>query len=89
MIARLFVSARKLDVTLPQVRFRLRQWLELQPPDHFLLIEPDQELRRILAAEIARAVTSVSSLAALRTARGHSKAGCRFSCQIAKQGLVS
>ena len=57
MIARLFRSARKLGVTLPQVRFRLRQWLELQPPDHFLLIEPDEELRRILAAEIARAVT--------------------------------
>ena len=56
MIARLFLSARKLGVTLPQVRFRLRQWLELQPPDHFLLIEPDEELRRILAAEIVRSV---------------------------------
>ena len=39
------------------LRLRLRQWLELQPPDHFLLIEPEEELRRILAAEIARAVT--------------------------------
>jgi GntR family transcriptional regulator len=39
------------------LRERLRQWLELQPPDHFLLIEPDEELRKILAAEIARAVT--------------------------------
>jgi hypothetical protein len=38
------------------VRSRLRQWLELQPPDHFLLIEPDEELRRILAAEIGQAV---------------------------------
>jgi GntR family transcriptional regulator len=57
MIARLFRSARKLGVTLPVVRSRLRQWLELQAPDHFLLIEPDEELRRILAAEIARAVT--------------------------------
>ena len=57
MIARLFRSARKLGVTLPVLRARLRQWLELQPPDHFLLIEPDEELRRILAAEIARAVT--------------------------------
>jgi hypothetical protein len=28
----------------------------LQPPDHFLLIEPDEELRRILATEIACAV---------------------------------
>ncbi len=57
MIARLFQAARKLGVTLPVLRARLRQWLELQPPDHFLLIEPDEELRRILAAEIARAVT--------------------------------
>ena len=57
MIARLFRSARKLGVTLPVLRARLRQWLELQPPDHFLLIEPDEELQRILAAEIARAVT--------------------------------
>ena len=56
MIARLFRSARKLGVSLSALHSRLRQWLELQPPDHFLLIEPDQELRRILAAEIARAV---------------------------------
>jgi len=56
MIARLFRSARKLGVTLPALRMRLRQWLELQPPDHFLLVEPDEELRKILAAEIARAV---------------------------------
>src|SRR5213079_2501818 len=51
MIARLFRSARKLGVSLPALRSRLRQWLELQPPDHFLLIEPDAELRSILAAE--------------------------------------
>jgi GntR family transcriptional regulator len=57
MISRLFLSARKLGVTLPVLRERLRQWSQLQPPDHFLLIEPDEELRRILAAEIARAVT--------------------------------
>jgi DNA-binding transcriptional regulator YhcF (GntR family) len=57
MIARLFRSAQALGVTLPALRSRLQQWLELQPPDHFLLIEPDEELRRILAAEIARAVT--------------------------------
>ncbi len=57
MIARLFRSARKLGITLPALRSRLRKWLELQPPDHFLLIEPDEELRRILAVEIARVVT--------------------------------
>jgi len=56
MIAGLFRSARELGISLPALRMRLRQWLELQPPDHFLLIEPDEELRNILAAEIARAV---------------------------------
>jgi GntR family transcriptional regulator len=57
LIARLFQDARELGAPLATVRSRLRQWLELQPPDHFLLIEPDDELRRILAAEIGRAVT--------------------------------
>ena len=57
LIARLFRAARELGAPLSTVRLRLRQWLELQPPDHFLLIEPDEELRRILAAEIAQAVT--------------------------------
>jgi len=57
LIARLFRSARELGAPLSSVRSRLRQWLELQPPDHFLLIEPDEELRRILAVEIAQAVT--------------------------------
>lgn len=56
MIARMVRSARKIGISLPDVRTRLRQWLELQPPDHFLLVEPDQELRKILAEEVGRAV---------------------------------
>ena len=57
MIASLFRSARKRGVSLPALRSRLSQWMELQPPDHFLLVEPDEELRRIVAAEIQHAVT--------------------------------
>jgi DNA-binding transcriptional regulator YhcF (GntR family) len=52
MIATLFRAARKSGVSLSDLRSRLRQWLELQPPDHFLLIEPEEELRRIVASEI-------------------------------------
>src|SRR4029453_11392000 len=33
----------------------LKRWLAIQPPDHFLVIEPDVELRAILAAEISAA----------------------------------
>jgi DNA-binding transcriptional regulator YhcF (GntR family) len=57
LIDRLFTSARELGAPLATVRSRLRQWLELQPPDHFLLIEPDENLRRILEAEITQSVT--------------------------------
>jgi DNA-binding transcriptional regulator YhcF (GntR family) len=56
LIANLFRSARRLGAPLSHVRSRLRQWLELQPPDHFLLIEPDEELRRIVALEMQQAV---------------------------------
>jgi GntR family transcriptional regulator len=57
LIGDLFRSARKFGVPLSAVRTRLRQWLELQPPDHFLLIEPDEELRRIVALEMQQALT--------------------------------
>jgi DNA-binding transcriptional regulator YhcF (GntR family) len=66
LIARLFRSAREIGAPLATVRSRLRQWLDLQPPDHFLLIEPDEELRNILAAEIAQAVTFPVQSCALR-----------------------
>jgi GntR family transcriptional regulator len=56
MITSLFRSARGQGVSLPALRSRLRQWLEMQPPDHFLLVEPDEELRRIVSAEIQSAV---------------------------------
>jgi DNA-binding transcriptional regulator YhcF (GntR family) len=56
MIADLLRSARKLGAPLALVRSRLRQWLDAQPPDHFLLIEPDSELRKILSAEMQRAL---------------------------------
>lgn len=57
LIAHFFRSARKLGVPLLAVRSRLRRWLALQPPNHFLLIEPDDQLRRIVVAEMQRAVT--------------------------------
>src|ERR1051325_10377699 len=57
LIAGLLKSAHKLNIPLSEVRARVRQWLDAQPPDHFLLIEADEELRKILAAEMQQAVT--------------------------------
>lgn len=53
IISEFLTLARNKGFALNDIRLRLRHWLELQPPDHFLLIEPDEKLRPILAAEIA------------------------------------
>lgn len=57
LIGNLFRSVRESGVPLTALRKRLGHWLDLQPPDHFLLIEPDAELARIVVAEIQQAVT--------------------------------
>jgi DNA-binding transcriptional regulator YhcF (GntR family) len=59
MVADFVRHARGLGVSMAAVRERLRHWCELQPPDRFLLIEPDPELRRIAAMEIETAITGL------------------------------
>jgi GntR family transcriptional regulator len=56
-IAAVFRRARERGVSLTEVRARIRHWLELQPPDHWLVIEADPELRRILVAELREAMS--------------------------------
>src|ERR1700733_6943060 len=52
IVANLFRAARELGVPLAAVRSRIRHWLDLQPPDHFLLIEPDEEIKKIGGEEM-------------------------------------
>ena len=56
LISDFFTSARTLGIPLASVHARLRERLDQPAPDHFLLIEPDEELRRIVAAEIQHVV---------------------------------
>lgn len=52
MISVFIRLARGRGFSLEEIKNRARLWLELQPPDHLLLVDPDQELRQILKAEI-------------------------------------
>jgi len=52
LIDRSTERARELGYSLAIVRTRVAQRLALQPPDHFLVIEQDLGLRRIIQAEI-------------------------------------
>lgn len=55
LIAVFLNLARTRGFSLEEIRERVRHWLELQPPDHFLVVESDEELREILMAEIEEA----------------------------------
>ena len=52
LIARFLRTTRAQGYSLAEIQAAFRRSLTLQHPDHFLLIEPDEELRQILAAEI-------------------------------------
>lgn len=55
LISAFLQSARERGYSLAEIQARIKQLLELQPPDHFLVIESDKELRQILIAEIKEA----------------------------------
>jgi GntR family transcriptional regulator len=55
LISAFFTLARVQGFSLAEVQAGLKRWIELQPPDHFLVVEPDEHLREILMAEIAEA----------------------------------
>jgi len=54
-IAGFFRAVREFNLPATMIRQRVTQWLAVPPPDHFLLIDPDPELRQILLTEIREA----------------------------------
>jgi GntR family transcriptional regulator len=57
LISTLLQVARERGHSLGEIQERIKRWLDTQPPDHFLVIEPDEELRNILIAEIKEATS--------------------------------
>ena len=62
LIAVCLKMARSKGFSLREIQSRLRHWLTLQPPDHFLVIEREPGLREIIMTEIEEA-TGVSAAA--------------------------
>lgn len=53
LISRFFRNLREEGYSLAEIQAGIQRSLSMQRPDHFLLLEPDAELRSILVAEIA------------------------------------
>jgi len=52
-ISGFFRTARDSNMSGEMVRSRVAEWLTFPPPDHFLLVEPDPKMRKILLTELA------------------------------------
>lgn len=52
LVATFLRSARDKGYSLLEIRTRVKYWLDVEPPDHFLVVDEDAELRRILEYEI-------------------------------------
>jgi DNA-binding transcriptional regulator YhcF (GntR family) len=51
-IAGFFRAVRELGLSATEVRARVAQWITAPSPDHFVLVDPDAELRQTLLTEI-------------------------------------
>jgi DNA-binding transcriptional regulator YhcF (GntR family) len=56
LIVEFLQIARHKGFSLAEIQARVRHWMRVQPPDHFLVIEPDVEFREILIAELRSAI---------------------------------
>ena len=54
-IAGFFRMVRELGLPMNEVRARVAVWIAAPPPDHFLVVDNDPEMRKILMTEIAEA----------------------------------
>lgn len=55
LIVEFLQVARRKGFSLADIQSRIRHWMRLQPPDHFLVIDPNPHFREILVAEIKEA----------------------------------
>jgi DNA-binding transcriptional regulator YhcF (GntR family) len=88
-IAGFFRAARELGLPASAVRERVAQWLAAPPPDHFLLVDPDAEVRRILLTEL-RALTrwEVREVVPEECCEGETIAGAIPLCRPSQAKLV-
>jgi DNA-binding transcriptional regulator YhcF (GntR family) len=55
LIAKFLKTAQKQGYTLAEIQTRLKQFIQNQPPDHFLIVEDHEGLREIMLEEIGAA----------------------------------
>ncbi len=88
-IAEFFRAAREMGLPAGVVRARVLEWLAAPPPDHFVLIDPDPLLRRILLTELRNVTTwAVKEASVEECARPEILAGAIPLCRPSQAKLI-
>ena len=92
LIGEFFRRAHELGVSTSTLRRRMAEWVATPEPDHWLLIDPDSELRRILLTELRaatdREVRECSVAECTAEALARSIACCRPSQELTVRAVV-
>ena len=79
IIAEFFQTAQKQGFSLGEIKTRLLQFFEIQPPENILVVESDTDLREILVKEIKQATGfKVNSASFEEFQKNHHKANSVF-----------
>lgn len=70
LISDFFQQARRHGYQLSEIQAALRRWSSAQPPNRFVLIDPDAELRRILRTEIEQATAKRVEMVGIEDVNG-------------------
>jgi GntR family transcriptional regulator len=70
LISAFLSLARAQGFALSEIQERVKHWLAAEPPDHFLVVEPDAGLREILVREIEEATGARARGASIDECRG-------------------
>lgn len=88
-IADFFRAVRELGLPMGEVRARVAEWITAPAPDHFLLIDPDEEVRRILLVEIGELLKFPAVGASIEDcARAETLVGAILLCRPSKTKMV-
>ena len=83
LIARFFRNLREEGYSLAEIQTGIQRSLSMQRPDHFLLLEPDPDLREILVAEISTATkVRVKGVGPDEMSTVASRELCRWFCMV-------
>jgi len=87
-IAEFFRRAHELGLSTPALRRRMADWVAAPAPDHWLLVDPDPELRKILLTELRAATKREVRECSIEDCNGAALAGAIVCCRPSQESLV-